>query len=119
MGWRISPTRGSWVDLAAPGENILSSLPDDEYGTWSGTSMATPLAAGTAALARAALFKPEFGAGVACVVSESASIAGPVSRRVDAAQAVGLPPSGPIKELYVSVAECSPRRRTFGNDRDV
>jgi subtilisin family serine protease len=42
---------GSWVDIAAPGQGITSSVPGG-YGTWSGTSMATPLAAGTAALLR-------------------------------------------------------------------
>lgn len=41
---------GSWVDLAAPGESIYSALPSMAYGWWSGTSMATPLVAGQAAL---------------------------------------------------------------------
>jgi hypothetical protein len=41
---------GSWVSLAAPGELITSSVPGGAYGVWSGTSMASPLAAGTAAL---------------------------------------------------------------------
>lgn len=45
---------GSWVDLAAPGEGITSALPGGGYATWSGTSMASPLTAGTAALLRAA-----------------------------------------------------------------
>ena len=43
---------GSWVDLAAPGDGITSSVPGGGYGTWSGTSMAAPLFAGTAALLR-------------------------------------------------------------------
>jgi subtilisin family serine protease len=42
--------RGSWIGLAAPGEFIVSSVPGNAYGTWSGTSMASPMAAGTAAL---------------------------------------------------------------------
>lgn len=45
--------RGSKVDLAAPGEAITSTLPGGLWGTWSGTSMAAPLTAGTAALLRA------------------------------------------------------------------
>ena len=44
---------GGWIDFAAPGEGITSSVPGGGYGTWSGTSMAAPLAAGTAVLVRA------------------------------------------------------------------
>jgi subtilisin family serine protease len=42
--------RGGWIKLAAPGEAIVSTVPGGGWGTWSGTSMASPLAAGTAAL---------------------------------------------------------------------
>lgn len=41
------------VDLAAPGESILSTLPGETYGTYNGTSMATPHVAGAAILALA------------------------------------------------------------------
>ncbi len=38
------------VDVFSPGVNIYSTLPDDKFGNFSGTSMATPVVAGVAAL---------------------------------------------------------------------
>ncbi len=38
------------VDIFAPGVDILSTVPDNKYDTFSGTSMASPAAAGVAAL---------------------------------------------------------------------
>ena len=43
-------TFGDWVEVAAPGVNIYSTLPGNSYGSESGTSMACPHAAGVAAL---------------------------------------------------------------------
>jgi subtilisin family serine protease len=82
---------GSWVHLAAPGEGILSSVPGGEYAAWSGTSMATPLAAGEAALVRAA--NPDFSAAsvVGEMISKSEGIDGPVPKRIDVAAALGIP----------------------------
>jgi len=42
--------RGDWVDVAAPGDSIWSTRPNNSYGSMSGTSMASPHVAGLAAL---------------------------------------------------------------------
>jgi subtilisin family serine protease len=79
---------GNWIDLAAPGEAITSSVPGG-WGTWSGTSMAAPLAAGTAALVRSL----DLGVAPAEVVKRikrtASRLCATSLRQVDAAAAVG------------------------------
>ena len=91
-------TRGSWVSVAAPGERIVSSVPLDSgsaYATWSGTSMAAPLTAGTAALVRAAQPNLKPAEVAQQIIVTSATIRGSVPHRIDAAAAVGLPAAQP------------------------
>ena len=45
---------GPSVDVAAPGVDVLATVPSDDYDTLSGTSMACPAASGVAALGLAA-----------------------------------------------------------------
>jgi len=47
-------TQGSYLDVAAPGSSILSTITSNLYGYMSGTSMAAPYVTAVAALARGA-----------------------------------------------------------------
>ncbi len=52
---------GEWIDVAAPGEAIISAFPVSDHAAWSGTSMAVPFVAAHAALLQSAV--PSMNAG--------------------------------------------------------
>jgi len=82
--------RGAWVEIAAPGDRIISAFPGGGYATWSGTSMASPLAAGTAALVLATLADPRSVLPLDItqrLTARSALLCGTPLRQIDAAAA--------------------------------
>ncbi|MFH1957858.1 MAG: S8 family serine peptidase [bacterium] len=63
---------GEKLDVVAPGDNILSTVPGDSYDWFDGTSMACPFVAGLAALVLSE--RPDFGPGdVAEIIRRTAS----------------------------------------------
>ena len=81
---------GTWVDVTAPGEAITSTVPGGGFGTWSGTSMAAPMAAGAAALLRAS--EPNLAPRDVArrLARASADLCGSKLRRIDAAAALQI-----------------------------
>jgi subtilisin family serine protease len=79
---------GNWIDVAAPGEGLTSSVPGGGYGTWSGTSMAAPVVTATAALVRQiapALRAKEI---KRCVVRMGGAVSGSPMRALDPLRAL-------------------------------
>lgn len=66
---------GSWVDVAAPGQNILSTTMGSTYGLMNGTSMATPFVSGLAGL----LWSTPYGTSATAVRSRLESTADHIS----------------------------------------
>ncbi len=112
---------GSWVDVAAPGVEILSTLPNhtnkigaSNYGSLSGTSMATPHVAGLAGL----IWASSYGTSNTDVRSRIESTCDPITGtgaywqygRINAYRAVAPPdtePPGQVTGLAVTTVSSS------------
>ncbi|MBE0595850.1 MAG: S8 family serine peptidase, partial [Desulfuromonadales bacterium] len=57
--WDCNPGNRVEYEVTVPGVDILSTLPNNQYASWSGTSMAAPVASGLAALVKASHFGNE------------------------------------------------------------
>jgi subtilisin family serine protease len=105
-------SRGPWVQVAAPGERIVSSVPGGGTGVWSGTSMAAPLTAGVAALTRAHNPSLKPADTTSLIASTAAPLCGASLKQVDAAAALGLgqasQPRCQINLPVVSACPCPP-----------
>ncbi len=105
-------SRGSWVQVAAPGEHVVSTVPGGQMGVWSGTSMAAPFAAGIAALIRAQ--NPALKAAdiTNLIASKASPLCGTSLKQVDAAEALGVsaPDQTPCQVFIPAVAgaTCQP-----------
>jgi subtilisin family serine protease len=97
------------VDLAAPGSDILSTIPGNKYASYSGTSMATPHVAGAVALLWAAYPNDSYAnikAKLMGTVDQLDSLSGKMvtGGRLNINNAVGCDPNNP-PQLQVSLAE--------------
>lgn len=108
---------GPQIDLAAPGTDIYSTLPNNKFGEMSGTSMATPIVSGTAALVWS-VNNHLTNAQVAEQLYKTADDLGPVGKdiyygygRINAYKAVATASninlSTPVKEWSFSVNDIS------------
>ena len=102
---------GSWVQIGAPGDAILSTVPGNQWGAWSGTSMATPFVAGVAALVQSSTDGLTPDEVTRRIVNSADTISGEVRLRVDAAAALGVTVMDPSTTPVLYLPMLSARTR--------
>lgn len=107
-------SRASWIQVAAPGAGIVSTVPNNRYATWSGTSMAAPLVAGEAALVRATFPYLSNKDLVRHLERKSVEIDGDVKFRIDAGVALTTLPEGATTQSPTPTP--TPTRNRKGRD---
>jgi subtilisin family serine protease len=88
----IFSTRGDWIDVIAPGERIVSAMPNGRFATWSGTSMSAPIVSGITALVMVKYPNMTANQVADHVKGTSEDVLGAVFLRVDAARSLTIPP---------------------------
>ena len=107
------------VDLAAPGVGILSTLPDNGYGSFSGTSMATPHVTGVAALLKSQnpnLDDADLKAKILQSAEKKDNLRGKMvtGGRLNAAAALGTRASAPPEASVATRLSATASRATIG-----
>ncbi|MBL8351376.1 MAG: S8 family serine peptidase [Burkholderiaceae bacterium] len=87
---------GNWIDVAAPGEGLTSTLPGGLYATWSGTSMAAAVASASAALLRSAEPALTPRDSVRRLMRSAVLLCDGRTRQIDAAATLGLGTAVPV-----------------------
>jgi thermitase len=90
-------TYGAWVDVAAPGVNVYSTLKDGGYGRNTGTSFAAPVVAGAVGLVLSAAPGLSPAAVAEALLTGTVPLASTSLRRIDLGRVLRRALGGPIE----------------------